>query len=149
MASDARDAGRREPTGQVLEFSLGGETYCVSIDYVAEIVDVGEVTSVPGAPAHVEGVMNLRGRTTSVVDPAVLFDVDDPGERHRIVVFDPAVVAEPGAVGWVVDEVSRVLTVEPGAVDPAPGETRDAVVGVVRHDDGFLVWVDPRVVHGA
>ncbi|PSQ33625.1 chemotaxis protein CheW, partial [Halobacteriales archaeon SW_10_68_16] len=32
-------------TGQVLEFTLGEETYCVSIDYVTEIVDVGELTT--------------------------------------------------------------------------------------------------------
>jgi len=134
-------------TNQVLEFALGAETYCVSIDYVTEIVDVGELTTVPNAPRHVEGVMDLRGRTTSIVDPGVVFGVDGDGDRARIIVYDPAIVEEEGAVGWLVGEVSQVVEVEPETVDPAPGDDDDTIRGVVKRDDGFVIWVDPREVH--
>ncbi|MEF8826736.1 MAG: chemotaxis protein CheW, partial [Halapricum sp.] len=96
-------------TNQVLEFQLGEETYCVSIDYVTEIVDVGELTSVPNAPPHVEGVMDLRGRTTSIINPKVVFDIADGSEAARIIVFDPEIADDDqGAVGWLVDEVYQV-----------------------------------------
>ncbi|PSQ02114.1 chemotaxis protein CheW [Halobacteriales archaeon QS_5_68_33] len=148
MASSTATGAGRGRTGQVLEFALGEEAYCVSIDCVTEIVDVGELTEVPNAPRHVEGVMDLRGRTTSVVSPKVIFGVDGGSEERRIVVFDPDVVEDQGAVGWLVDEVARVVSVDPGNVDEAPGEEADAVVGVVKREDDLVIRVDPRAVHG-
>jgi len=84
---------------QVLEFRLGDETYCVSIDYVTEIVDVGDLTTVPNAPPYVEGVMDLRGRTTAIVNPKDVFGIREDGPERRVVVFDPTIAAEGDAVG--------------------------------------------------
>jgi len=133
---------------QVLEFGLGEETYCVSIDYVTEIVDVGDLTSVPNSPPHVRGVMDLRGRTTSIVDPKIVFDIDEDGAERRIIVFDPGIVADQGAAGWLVDEVFHVVTVDEADVDTSPAEGDDAIRGVVKRDEGqFVIWVDPSEVH--
>lgn len=62
-------AAQSATTGQVLEFQLGSETYCVSIDYVTEIVDIGELTSVPNAPPHVRGVYDLTYEGNYDADP--------------------------------------------------------------------------------
>jgi len=134
-------------TGQVLEFALGDETYCVSIDYVTEIVDVGDLTSVPNAPAHVEGVMDLRGRTTSIVDPKVVFGIDGEGAAKRIIVFDPDIVDDQAAAGWLVDEVFQVVQITPDQVDRSPANDTGSIRGVVKRDDDFVIWVDPAVVH--
>jgi len=134
-------------TGQVLEFALGEETYCVSIGYVTEIVDVGEVTTVPNAPRHVEGVMDLRGHTTSIIDPKVVFGIEREGDQRRIIVYDPGIVEEQGAVGWLVDEVYQVVGVDRATVDPTPGDDDPAIHGVIKRDDGFVIWVDPSAVH--
>lgn len=133
--------------GQVLEFELGSETYCVSIDCVTEIVDVGEVTSVPNAPRHIRGVMDLRGRTTSIVDPKVVFGIDDDGDEDRIIVFDPDIVEDQGAAGWVVDEVSQVGQIDESDVDDPPSQDTDAITGIVKRDDEFVIWVEPEAVH--
>ncbi|CCQ32937.1 Chemotaxis protein [Halorhabdus tiamatea SARL4B] len=134
--------------GQVLEFKLGSETYCVSIDHVTEIVDVGDVTSVPNAPRHVQGVMDLRGRTTSIVDPKVVFGIGDEGTERRIIVFDPEVIADQEAAGWLVDEVHQVRQIEAGDVDESPaGSDSASIKGVVKREDGFVIWVDPVAVH--
>lgn len=136
--------------GQVLEFELGEETYCVSIDYVTEIVDVGDLTQVPNAPAYVEGVMDLRGRTTSIVDPKAIFGIDEEGAERRVVVFDPSIVADQAAAGWLVDEVYQVVQVEPEQVDASPGQgSNGSIRGVVKRDDDFVIWVDPAAVHAA
>ena len=134
--------------GQVLEFQLGEETYCVSIDCVTEIVDVGDLTAVPNSPRHVRGVMDLRGRTTSIVDPKTIFDIAGNGDEQRIIVFDPGIVADQGAAGWLVDEVYHVVQVDETDVDDSPTQGDDAVRGVIKRDDGnFVIWVDPRTVH--
>ena len=134
-------------TGQVLEFKLGDETYCVSIGYVTEIVDVGELTQVPNAPAHVEGVMDLRGRTTSIIDPKSIFDIHGDSDGKRIIVFDPEIVQDQGAAGWLVDEVYQVVQVSPEQVDQSPANDSGSIRGVVKRDDEFVIWVDPAVVH--
>jgi purine-binding chemotaxis protein CheW len=136
-------------TGQVLEFKLGDETYCVSIDYVTEIVDVGELTKVPNAPPHVEGVMDLRGRTTSIVNPKAVFGIDEDGAEKRIIVYDPEIVQTQSAAGWLVDEVYQVVQVSPEQVDQSPANDNGSIRGVVKRDDEFVIWVDPAVVHAA
>lgn len=137
-------------TGQVLEFELGEETYCVSIDYVTEIVDIGELTAVPNSPPHIQGVMDLRGRTTSIVDPKVVFDIDSGREAERIIVFDPEIVEDQAAAGWLVDEVNQVSQVDGDEVDQSPAEDEKAIHGVIKgEDEHFIIWVDPAAVHRA
>nr|WP_238993910.1 chemotaxis protein CheW [Halobellus captivus] len=128
---------------QVLEFELGAETYCVDIDYVSEIVDRGSLTSVPNAPAYVEGVMDLRGRTTSIVNPKTLLNVEDTGEASRIVIFDPKRFEDAAAVGWLVDEVDQVIRVSMDDVEEPPMEHGDFIEGIVRRDDDLVVWISP------
>lgn len=136
--------------GQVLEFRLGDETYCVSIEYVEEIVDVGELTSVPNSPPHVEGVMDLRGRTTSIVNPKTVFGIDADTEARRIVVFEPEIVDDGAAAGWLVDGVDQVVQVDDSDVDESPTEDERAINGVVKQGSGeFVIWVDPAAVHSA
>jgi purine-binding chemotaxis protein CheW len=134
-------------TSQVLEFALGDEEYCVSIDHVTEIVDVGDVTTIPNAPPYVEGVMDLRGRTTAIVDPKSIFDIEERVDPKRIVVFDPQVVADGTAAGWLVDEVDQVSSVEDGSVDRSPAGGDDGVKGIVRREEDFVIWIDPAAVH--
>jgi purine-binding chemotaxis protein CheW len=133
--------------GQVLEFELGEETYCVSIDYVTEIVDVGKLTAVPNSPPHIEGVMDLRGRTTSIVNPKVVFGLGSDGVEKRIIVFDPDIIEDQGAAGWLVDEVYQVVQVDEADVDDSPSRDKEAIRGVVKRDDDFVIWVDPKSVH--
>jgi purine-binding chemotaxis protein CheW len=127
---------------QVLEFALGEERYCLDIGHIDEIVDAAELTRIPNSPSHVEGVMDLRGRTTSIIDPRTLLGLDDDGARDRIVVFDDS-VGDGGIVGWMVDEVFQVMDIDPAAVDTTTVDDEAGVEGVVKREDGFVVWLDP------
>lgn len=128
---------------QVLEFDLGAETYCVDIGYVAEIVDTDELTRIPNSPPHVKGVMDLRGRTTSIIDPKSVFGIDSTGDEKRIIVFDPEETDTQGAIGWVVDEVDQVVPVDSESVDDSPLDD-EAIEGIVKREDAFVIWVSPR-----
>ena len=139
-ADDADDTAREI---QVLEFELGGETYCVEIGYVSEIVDRGSVTSVPNAPEFVEGVMDLRGRTTSIVDPKTLLNVGTQGEARRIVIFDADSFEDDAAVGWLVDAVHQVDRVSIDDVEDPPMDRGEFIEGIVRREDDLVVWVTP------
>lgn len=132
---------------QVLEFQLGEETYCVNIAYVAEIVDVGDLTTVPNSPAHIEGVMDLRGRTTSIVNPRRVLDVSGEEQRRRIIVFDPDEMPDEDAVGWIVDEVYQVTRISDEAVDEPPAGADETIKGIVKREEEFVMWIDPESVH--
>lgn len=141
--SDTQSPGVTET--QVLEFQLGSERYCVDIEYVAEIVDQDDLTQIPNSPPHVEGVMDLRGRTTSIVDPAKVFDIHDTNDDQRIVVFDPKAMGDQGAVGWLVDEVDQVSRVSGDEIDDAPIDD-DSIRGIIKRERDFVIWVHPTAV---
>ena len=138
---------------QVLRFTLGEESYCVPIDYVAEIVDDETVQSVPNTDEHVEGVTDLRGETTTILDPSELLDVDtdalltDGGEtRKRIVVLDADALGTESATGWLVSEVHEVSAVARDALDTRTITDSEFLRGFLKDDgdDEFTIWLDPH-----
>ncbi len=144
--SAADESNRRGEVTQVLEFGLGDETYCLDIDVIDEIVDAGQLTRIPNSPPHVEGVMDLRGRTTSIINPKTVFSIDEDGERNRIIVFDPDAIGDQGTIGWIVDEVFQVTDITPDDVDETTTANDENVHGIVKGEDKFVVWVDPDIV---
>jgi len=137
-SSDAAEETR------VLEFTLGDEQYCLDIEYVEEIVKRETVTRVPNTPDCVEGVVDLRGQITTILDPKVLLDIDTEGSKDLIVVFDPEQFDDQGAVGWVVDDVDRVTPVTEDEVNSSPVD-QDHVNGVVDRDGEFVIWTTPEL----
>ncbi|MFB6266539.1 MAG: chemotaxis protein CheW [Halodesulfurarchaeum sp.] len=123
---------------QVLEFEIGGKRYCVTLAHVDEIVNNDNaITAVPGTPPGVVGVMDLRGRTTKIVDPRIALDLAAGVEPKYVVVFG----GDEDPTGWLIEDVNKVSAVAEGSLDEtvANGPVR----GVVKRDDGFVVWVDP------
>jgi len=146
MPQSTTDSGAAvtEPT-QVLEFKLGDGTYCVDIDVIDEIVDAGELTPIPNSEPHVEGVMDLRGRTTTIINPNTVFNNGEDGAKDRIIVLDPDHTASDSTVGWIVDEVYQVRDVRPEMLDEAATAGDEHVIGIVKADSGFVVWVSPEI----
>ena len=128
---------------QVLEFKLGPERYCVDIDFVSEIVDKGPLTRIPNAPHYVDGVMDLRGRTTSIVNPKALLGISERSESKRIIIFDPGKFEDEAAVGWVVDEVYHVIRVSMDDVEDSPLGDGGPIEGIIKRDDGLVMWISP------
>ncbi len=136
---------------QVLRFRLGDSDYCLPIDYVAEIVSDETIQSVPNAAAHVEGVTDLRGRTTTVVDPSELLDVEtetlvtDGGRTtNRIVVLDGDALGTDSSTGWLVSAVTDVTAVDEYELDTDATADNDLLRGFLKDDSGFTLWVDPH-----
>ncbi|GAB3248948.1 chemotaxis protein CheW [Chitinimonas naiadis] len=67
----------------VLAFTLGDETYGIEMHHVDEVMPLRHVTSLPGTPAFLRGIVNVRGRIVSVVDLRVLFDMPKRGLADR------------------------------------------------------------------
>jgi len=146
-ATDAPDPDGsvdEEETISVLEFVLGDERYCLDITFIEQIVERGTVTRIPNAPDFVEGVIDLRGDITTVIDPMETLAADDDGDGDLIVVFDSTRMDDEWSVGWAVDGVRRVSTVSLSAVKESPVD-EPWINGVVkRAEDGeFVIWTEP------
>ncbi|MFB6256611.1 MAG: chemotaxis protein CheW [Haloplanus sp.] len=133
-----------DETISVLEFVLGEERYCLDITFIEQIVERGTVTRVPNAPDFVEGVIDLRGDITTVIDPMETLAAESEDEGDLIVVFDSTGMDDEWSVGWAVDGVRRVSTVSLSTVKESPVD-EPWINGVVnRGDDGeFVIWTEP------
>jgi len=133
-----------DETISVLEFVLGDERYCLDITFIEQIVERGTVTRIPNAPDFVEGVIDLRGDITTVIDPMETLAAESEGEGDLIVVFDSTRMDDEWSVGWAVDGVRRVSTVSLSTVKESPVD-EPWINGVVnRDDDGeFVIWTEP------
>ncbi|WP_049922534.1 chemotaxis protein CheW [Halopiger djelfimassiliensis] len=138
------DADAAETTTHVLEFDLGENRYCIDIGYVAEIVNTDELTAIPNTPPHVEGVMDLRGETTKIVNLRTIFDdAADAELGSRIIVFKRKRGSDE-RIGWLADEVRQVRQLNVETVDTSV--EGKGIAGVVRQEDEFVLWIDPTDV---
>jgi purine-binding chemotaxis protein CheW len=104
---------------QLVSFKLGRETFAVNVEQVREIGKVERITSVPKMPSFIEGVMNLRGQITTIIDLQKRFGIVGGGERTD---QSRVIVAEIGdiQVGIIVDSVADVITVSSSTLAPPP-----------------------------
>lgn len=131
------------PELHLVTFKVDREEYGVDISEVREIIRVGQITSVPNAPQHVKGVINIRGRVVPVLSLSKRLDVAEAPltKNSRIVVVD----ANARALGLLVDSVSHVLRMQAAQVDPPPSEAEQArayVKGIGKIDSRLIMIMD-------
>jgi len=133
---------------QYLVFSIGADEHAVPAAHVREIVAFSPLTRIPGMPAWIRGVSNLRGHVLPVIDLATRFGGTGAviGKRTCVVVIELALEGEPIVLGLLVDAVSRVIDVVPADIEPAPsfgGMLRvDFVRGMVRAGTRYTVLLE-------
>ncbi len=74
---------------EVIEFLLSGERYGVEASYVREVYPLRELAPIPGTPAFVLGITNVRGKILSAIDIKKLFDLPEKGltELDKIIII--------------------------------------------------------------
>jgi purine-binding chemotaxis protein CheW len=110
--------------GKYLVVTLGAEYYGFPVLSVREIIRLSPVTPVAGMPAHVLGVINLRGKIIPLVDLRTRFGlpaaVDDP-DRRCIVVAQVTTGTGPHRLyGVLVDGVEEVASYAAADIEPTP-----------------------------
>jgi len=147
VTDEAEESQETIEQTRVLEFTLHDEHYCLAIDYIKEIVKEETITRVPNTPAFVEGVVDLRGQITTILNPKVTIEKPDTAAGELIVVFDSDAFEDQGHVGWVVDDVRQVSLISHAEVNDPPIED-EHINGVIDRDDEeeFVIWTSPELV---
>ena len=114
----------------LVTFRLGKEEYGVDINSVQEIIRAADITPVPGAPDHVRGVINLRGKIIPVVDLRRRFGLPEieESEDRRIVVVE---LGEK-RLGMLVDSVSQVIKLSASVIEEMPEEATSVDANYIR-----------------
>jgi purine-binding chemotaxis protein CheW len=110
-----------------LLFGVAGRLCACDLEAVREIVPARAATRLPGAPAWVRGLINLRGTLVTVVDLAVQFGALEGESPAKSII-----VVEGGgkSFGIGVDEVRNVQAVADDALEEVDGQR--TVGGIVR-----------------
>jgi purine-binding chemotaxis protein CheW len=135
---------KRMTEQQLVLFDLALEHYAIDSMNVREIIRMQAITKIPGAPASVEGVINLRGKVTPVMDlrKRLGLVVGEESKETRIVVVE----VEGQDVGLIVDGVSEVLRIPVSVIEPTStivaAEEADFILGVAKLETKLVILLD-------
>lgn len=148
----------REEREQFVHFSLGEEQYALHVNAVRRLVDVGERTRVPRTSEAIDGITDLRGEITAVIDPRVLFGLPESErsvDTQELIVF--ATGPDQGNAGARVDVVDGVEAIPVSQVILEPEDVsadvetveeqldEPLIAGLLREEDGDDVTYTPVV----
>lgn len=130
-------------------FRVGKADYVVPADQVLHLESYEAATHVPGAPAYVAGIVQVRGRIVAVVDLRDRFGL--AAIEHSI--DRRVVVVQVGTriVGLLVDSAREVLQIDAAAFEKPPEvidqQSAGFVKGVATIAKRLFLLVDvPRVI---
>ena len=103
---------------QLITFQLGDQVLGVDIMAIREIRAWSPATPLPNVPAHVRGVVNLRGVVLPVLDLRCRlgWGITDPTARHVIIVVRVGEQLQ----GIIVDAVNDIVSVAPEQLQALP-----------------------------
>ncbi|MCK2094901.1 chemotaxis protein CheW [Thauera aromatica] len=143
-----------EPMAKLVVFELGGDRFALRGECVREILAELPVFFVPGCPAQIEGVINLRGSVESVlrIDEALGLAPEKGEDARAMLLIEAAGIRSAIRIGRVID----VCDVPVRAIEAPPGALAEAlqgvVCGIVGAADGPALLLDPALLltrHGA
>lgn len=144
----ANPSGNTPETRQYLTFALGGEQFAVGTLSVKEIIEYGQLTTVPMMPPSIRGVINLRGAVVPVIDLGARFGGrrTEVGRRTCIVILEVEHAEEQQVIGVVVDAVNEVLEIAPADIEPPPAFgahiRTDFIQGMGKVGGKFVILLD-------
>lgn len=146
--SEMDESAGAAQSDRYLIFRIAGDEYGLPLAAVDEVVRLPDrLTRLPKAPAFIEGVLNLRGKVTPVIDQRSRFQAEaaPTDARPRIVVT----TIDGRQAGFIVDSVSEILGLTEAQMEATPEMTADAGrlfsrVATLDGGERLILLVDPR-----
>ena len=114
LARPPAAAARDGATLDVLEFGLADERYALPTAGIDEVLAFEQLTPLPGTPAFMLGIVNVRGRMVAVIDIRKFFDLPERGitDLHQVIL----VRGHGLEVGLLADDVIGLRSVDVGSL---------------------------------
>ena len=140
------DAEPRDDQERVsyLGFYLGAEVYGLPLEQLREVARVSHLRRVPGAPAGVAGLVNLRGEILCALDVRAILGL--PPQRSSDSPFLVALRGFGDPLGLIVDSIADIYSVAPSDIEPPPAtwpaERAACFIGTARVGAGLMGLLD-------
>lgn len=131
-------------------FKVAGSEYALPASEVLHMESYAGATRVPGAPAHVVGVIQSRRRVVPVLDLRARFGLPaaEPTLDSRVIV----VQHDDRAVGLLVDSAREVLGITPEQERATPEvvarDARGLVRSIAQAGQRLVMLIDSRKIIG-
>lgn len=118
--------------------------YGIPINQVYEITRPGKTIKLPGAPAFLEGVMNLRESIIPIIDlkKCCALGTTIPKDTTRIII----VQTNEQKCGVLVDDVLEIIPIAPENMEDVPsvagGIKSNYLLGIGKADDRLIITLD-------
>ena len=133
----------------VVTFDADGALYAVPVGRVQEILDLRPTAAMPNAPAHLLGIIDLRGANIPVVDLRRLLGRPDTEDTHqsRILVVAIRQNDYEAVIGVKTDRVIEVTLLDNGEMKPLDEEEMlrwagSPLMGISLLDNGEMKPLD-------
>ena len=129
---------------QVACFTLDENIYAVDIMRIREIIKPQKLTNLPKALSYIEGVLNLRGSVTPVIDLRKRFDLPLRNIDSSVRLLIVRVAKQ--LLGLMVDSVTEVITIPAKDIKPPPqiagGVGAEFLLGVCLVQDSLVILLN-------
>jgi purine-binding chemotaxis protein CheW len=133
----------------LLPFTIGGRTFAVFTDQVDGTAESKPFAALPRAPHAVVGVVCVRGRMLTVLDPAAVLDSQVPQWDQTL----PYVVVLRGdeQLGLVAESCRDTITISAADIERSPDSEPpqdDFMIGLVRYGGEEMLILDSTRLFG-
>lgn len=99
----------------LLFFSLSHSIFAVDMQYIKEVIHVGEITPVPGTPSYIIGICPVRGEIISLIDIRILMKFPEGGLTN----FNQVIIVhnEKLTLGILVDAITNIKNIPIDKID--------------------------------
>lgn len=135
-------------TAQYLTFRLTEELYALDVSKVREVLEVIPITTVPKTPAHMKGVINVRGSVVPVIDMRLRLGMAAAANTVDtcIIVTEVCLEGVSLVMGVLADAVSEVIDLESSQIEPPPRFgtqiKEELIKGIGKKNDTFIIILD-------
>ncbi|MBI3794918.1 MAG: chemotaxis protein CheW [Nitrospinae bacterium] len=133
-----------EQTVQLVFFTLLGGSYAIKGEDVKEILYPGKITPVPGTPAYLLGLINVRGDVESVVDFNLFLSLQKEPEsaNKRILIAEKAGLRTGILVGSVMDVEDVPKSTVGASIGTIDDSKKEFIAGSVSYRDKNVTLLD-------
>lgn len=140
---------KTEDMRELLLFKLNNEDYAIDILRVQEIciTDKEKITRIANSPDFVAGVTNLRGIVVPVIDLRKRFNLPSSSSDSSVIIVANLVMSgQEKIAGFIVDDVSEVMTIDESSINDPPeyavSSNSGYIEGIATMGEKMLIIMD-------
>lgn len=141
----------------LLTFEVAGQTYGIPVGSVVRIIEMVTITSLPGAPDSIQGIINVHGKAVPVADLRRCFGLPQVAYTLHTPIILAHVDNGLHTLGLVVDAVDQVLdapsegletteTIVPADLVNPIAQQAPYLTGIAKVDRCMILVLDVRAL---